>query len=481
VTLRPKLALVAIGIATASCLIVALVARRTTSHELTVQLAEGSTNQADTTAAGVMSWLGAHPDLGGVEPALAAAAAAADRELLLLDAAGRCLASAPATLCQDQIAITADHRLTIRGAGPSPTQRELVGTPQFRFRRGTDAARELTLFVLPSAHAEVEPRRLVGILTNGLWLGGLVASAFAVGLSILVAQALVRPVGALTAVARRMEAGDRTARVAPVGRDEIGRLGVAFNAMADSLARQDQVRQELFHDVAHELRTPLASLRCQLEALQDGLAVPDAPHLDALHAEVVRLGGLVDDLRDLTLADAGRLDLRPETHDLMADVADAVRLATPSAASRGVRLLVHGPTSVALTADPKRVAQILANLLSNAVRHAAQGGCVEVAVADQSETVTIGVEDDGPGIAPEHLTRIFERFFRADAARAREQGGVGLGLAIVKRLAELHGGSVLAENVPGRGARVTVSLPRTWTGVGPAPDAPRPEVGARRG
>ena len=456
-TLRPKLALAAIGIAALSGLIVALVARRATSRELYVQLEHGDRDQTATAAQQATDWLARDSSLAGLSRALDEAARRADRQLVLLDAQNRCVGSAPAELCHEHITVSDGNRLTIEGDPPTGDHRELIGAPP---PPQTGGGRPLTLFVLPRPLTETEPGRLLGLMTRGLWLGGAVAAIFAVAISVLIARALVQPVAALTMVARRMEGGDLSARVGHVGRDEIGMLGAAFNVMAASLARQEGLRQDLFHDVAHELRTPLASLRCQIEALEDGLAPADREHLAAIHTELLRLTDLVDDLRDLGLADAGRLELDRVWRDLMVDVRAAVRAAAPAATARGIGIDLTGPESAPADVDPKRLAQILGNLLSNAVRHAAAR--VHVAVATEANEATITVEDDGPGISPDQLGRVFERFFRVDAARSREHGGVGLGLAITKRLTELHGGQVCVDSVPGR-TRFTVRLPAAST------------------
>jgi two-component system sensor histidine kinase BaeS len=233
------------------------------------------------------------------------------------------------------------------------------------------------------------------------------------------------------------------------GRDEIARLATSFNAMADAVTRQEDVRRRMVGDIAHELRTPLTNLRCELEAVQDGLAAADGARIASLHEEVLHLQRLVEDLQDLAIADAGALTLHRERIDLGATIARIV----------GAQAELTCDAGIAVDADVTRLRQIVHNVLANALRHTPDGERVRVRVAHAGGDATVSVIDRGPGIAAKDIDRIFERFYRVDEARGRERGGAGLGLAIVRRLVELHGGRVWADSVEGEGATFTFTLP----------------------
>ncbi len=455
--LQPKLALFSTGIALIAVTVVAVVSRRTTLHEVNVQLAEADVDKTDTAVRIVRDWHVQHPSWQDAQGVIDQAASQSGCDLLLINYAGRCIASAPSTLCQADLTFGSGDLLTIRMRDTAQADvRELIGPPRVVFRDDRDATRLATLFILPPTNAE--PIRFLRVMSQSLWIAGLVAAAVSVVLSIVIARAIVRPVRALTRVVARMGTGDLSPRVEVKGADEIAELAAAFNAMAASMSLQERGRQDLFHDVAHELRTPLTNLQCQLEAILDGLDQPEPRTLQSMHEELMLLGRLVDDLRDVALAEAGQLRLFIEPCELMTEVGKAVRAVAAQAAARGVHLRVDGPEAAMAYVDVGRFGQILGNLLSNGIRHASAGGNIDIRVRQSQSETSVEVEDDGPGIADELRPRVWERFFRADGARSRATGGVGLGLAIVKHLTELHGGTAGVENVPGRGARFTVTF-----------------------
>jgi signal transduction histidine kinase len=291
-------------------------------------------------------------------------------------------------------------------------------------------------------------------------LGALIAGAVAVVITLLVSRRIVKPVELLTAAARQMEKGDLTTRVNVKSGDEIGQLAHAFNAMADGLAKQEQLRRNMVSDVAHELRTPLTNLRGYLEAAKDGLVQPDEALVDNLHEEAMLLSRLVNDLQELALAEAGQLHLECQPVSV-GDVAQAiVEVLSPHASTRDISLVVHVPDDLPMAqADPHRVRQVLRNLLNNALDFTPQGGQVTVTAQPDGQWLSIQVSDTGPGIAPEHLPYVFERFYRADPSRTRATGGAGLGLAIAKQLVEAHGGRMWVESTPGAGATFGFTLP----------------------
>ncbi|MCO8271853.1 HAMP domain-containing histidine kinase [Actinoplanes sp. TRM 88003] len=267
--------------------------------------------------------------------------------------------------------------------------------------------------------------------------------------TVLVGRRLVRPLRALTVAADEH-------RPVPVTRnDEIGRLARALNDSAERRDRAETQRRAMVSDVAHELRSPLTNIRSWLEAAQDDLAPTDGQLLTLLHEEAVQLQHIIDDLSDLAAADAGTLRVHPApvvVRDLLAQVAEAHRAAADNA---GVRLETATDGDPVLTADPVRLRQLLGNLVSNAIRYTPAGGTVTVHAHD----TTITVRDTGIGISPDHLPKIFDRFWRADTSRSRATGGSGLGLSIARQLADAHNATLTATSTPGAGTTFTLELP----------------------
>jgi signal transduction histidine kinase len=291
------------------------------------------------------------------------------------------------------------------------------------------------------------------------------AGIAAVLLTLALSRRILGPVEALTAAARTMERGDLSRRVEVTSKDEIGELARAFNRMADGLARQEQLRRNMVTDVAHELRTPLTNIRGYLEAMRDGVAKPEPALLSSLHDEALLLNRLIDDLQDLALAEAGQLHLSPRPIALGEIAEQAASALRPALDEKGLTVSIELPADLPeVAADPERIGQVLRNLLNNAIIHTPAGGRIVISATSDGgspppDSIVVTVHDSGAGIAPEHLANIFERFYRADRARARATGGAGLGLAIVKQLVEAHGGRVWAESRPCEGARFSFTLP----------------------
>lgn len=271
---------------------------------------------------------------------------------------------------------------------------------------------------------------------------------------------ITRPLARLRDAAEQVAAGKLDTRVRVKSKDEVGRVGVAFNHMAGELQRQEGLRKQMVADIAHELRTPLSVMQVNLEAMADELLPASPEELDGLHHEVIRLSRLVEDLRLLSMADAGKLQMRTDPVDANALVESAVRRMTPKAEARGVRLgasLSSRPASI--VGDEDKLQQVLANLVSNALRYTPSGKRVEVSARANRRHVTLQVSDEGPGIDPGDLPDLFERFYKGDRSRNRSAGGSGLGLSIVKKLVELHGGQVEAALPEPGGLQVTIRLP----------------------
>lgn len=279
-------------------------------------------------------------------------------------------------------------------------------------------------------------------------------------LSLLLGYRLLQPVRALTRAANRMAGGDLTQRVQVHGHDELAQLGETFNHMAASLQQAGETRRAMTADIAHELRTPLAVQRANLEALQDGVYPLSKENLAPILEQNLLLTRLVDDLRTLALADAGQLDLDLQPTDLPRLAQGVVEQFAPQADMSQVVINLDAPQSCPpILADPARLRQILVNLLSNALRYTPAGGRIEVEIHCGREMLQLVVHDSGPGIQPEALPLVFERFYRGDRARNRSEGGSGLGLAIARQLAEAQGGALAAANHPQGGAIFTLTLP----------------------
>jgi signal transduction histidine kinase len=299
---------------------------------------------------------------------------------------------------------------------------------------------------------------LIGRLSRGTWLvAGLTALA-AVLAGGMVVSGLLRPVRELTEASRGLARGDLSRRVPVRSQDEVGELSTAFNQMAENLQRAEKLRRDMTADIAHELRNPLAVLQANVEALADGVYPPNAENFAPVLDQARLLSRLVEDLRTLALADAGQLPLDRLPTDLLPLARRVVDGYGQQADQAGVTLRMEGGPVVALV-DPLRIEQVVGNLLSNAVRHTGRGRQVIVRVARQGDRAIIAVADEGEGISPDALPRVFDRFYRADPSRTRAEGGTGLGLAIARRLVELQAGEIAVANRPPGGAEFTISFP----------------------
>ena len=321
-------------------------------------------------------------------------------------------------------------------------------------------AGHVVALMVPDAHFQAERVRLNRAISRRLWTTLPLAALVSAVLLVVLSSSILAPVEALTRAVRRFGAGDRTARAEVRSRDELGELAAAFNSMAASLEHSESLRRQLVTDVAHELRTPLTNLRCQIEGTQDGLLAADAATLASLHEETLLLARLTDDLHVLTLAEAGQLPLTRQRIALGDAVESAVMAMRARASEAGVALESALMPVAVVDADPERLGQTLRNLLANALQNTPSGGRIGVVVALAEHGVVVSVRDTGRGIEAAELPFVFERFWRADASRARATGGAGLGLAIARQLVEMHGGRVSVESTPGQGADLQVWLPR---------------------
>jgi signal transduction histidine kinase len=288
-------------------------------------------------------------------------------------------------------------------------------------------------------------------------VGGLLLFFIAITLSGRGVWRATAPIGDLMDAAGKIETGDYSTRVRERGPREVRAFVRAFNAMSEKLQANDEQRRRLLADVTHELRTPLTVVQGNLEALLDGVYPADAAHLTPILDETRVLSRLIDDLRTLSLAESGALQLHREPTDIGILLEEAASAFRTSAERAGVTLRVTVADELPLlTVDPVRLREVLTNLIANALRHTPRGGDIHLRGEQTGPTVTLTVSDTGSGIPPEMLPHIFDRFYKSD-----QSNGSGLGLAIARSLVAAHGGEIAAESegVAGKGTVVRVRLP----------------------
>ena len=298
-----------------------------------------------------------------------------------------------------------------------------------------------------------------------VWVRLSISMVIALALVQVLTRGMTSPLREMAAAARHMAEGHWRGRVTDTSADEVGELARAFNAMADELAVVDRMRKDLIANVSHELRTPISALQARLENLVDGVEAPDPALLRSMLDQTERLGRLVAQLLDLSRLESGAVPLRRELLEvapLLEAVADEARLQAPG---RRIETSVE-PPDLAVLADPDRVHQVLANLTDNALRHGPTDRPVRLAAGTADRHVVLTVTDEGPGISDAEVERVFERFYRLDQARVRNESGTGLGLSIARHVAGSHGGEVSLDSVEGQGTTCTLRLP-----AGPAPVA----------
>lgn len=294
-------------------------------------------------------------------------------------------------------------------------------------------------------------------VTTVVIAAAVVAVLASIGLAVVLARMLAKPLAEIGGAARRIADGDYAARVPRDGPEEVASLADSFNQMASSLEQQEAMRRDFIANAAHELRTPLTNLQGYLEALRDGVIVADRSTYESLHEEAERLVRLSRSLDALAEGDAGTSLPQVVDLDLAGAIGSALELATPAIERAGLRVVAEIPAKLPARGDPDRLAQVLANLLSNAVRYTPTGGVVTVRAERRPGDVLISVLNTGDGIPTADLDRVFERFYRVEKSRDRARGGAGIGLAIVKQLVEQGGGRVGAESNDG--------LTRFWFSV----------------
>lgn len=311
---------------------------------------------------------------------------------------------------------------------------------------------------------EGNPREVQFIeqINRTLLYGALVGAVIALLLGIFLSSTLTRPIRELTRATHAVSEGDLSQQVPIRSDDELGELARAFNTMSAELSRSVRARRQMTADIAHELRTPLSLILGHAEAVHDGVLPPTPETFEIIREEAARLEHLVNDLRILSLADAGELTFTPQTigpQRLLQEVAALYQYQTERK-NISLDLEIASPLPT-IEVDPGRMTQVLTNILDNALRHTPEGGRVILSARELTDRVELAVQDSGPGLKTEDLDRIFERFYRVDLSRQREDGGSGLGLAIAKSIVQAHGGQVSAASEAGKGLKVFITLPKT--------------------
>jgi signal transduction histidine kinase len=313
----------------------------------------------------------------------------------------------------------------------------------------------------------------LGFLQSVWWqflLAGIVAGLISLLIARCVARGMTQPLRDMAAAVRRMEVGDYTARVETRSRDEVGQLATAFNRMNGELELLERSRRDLVANVSHELKTPITAIRAHLENLADGIEQPDRETMQVMLNQTERLGRLVDQLLDLSKLESGEVPLQLEPMALATATEQVISEFSVGRAMADISLTADVPDNLWVEADQERIHQVLFNLVDNAVRFTPPGGAVTIRAWRDEDRVQIEVHDTGVGVAPEHLPRLFERFYRADPARSRDDGGgTGIGLAIARSIVEGHGGRITAASQPGNGSTFTFDLPAAPAAV-PATD-----------
>ena len=348
-------------------------------------------------------------------------------------------------------------------AGPGFHAGEQV--PQTELERGlsieVDGEKVGTL-VMGRIPFERNPREEEFIQRTNLMLlySALGASIVALLLGIFLSRTLTRPIRELTEATRAVAEGNLGLQVPLRSKDELGRLAESFNTMSSDLARSTEARKQMTADIAHELRTPLSLIIGHAEAVHDGVLPPSKENFEIIREEALRLEHLVDDLRTLSLADAGELSINPQPVSPQKLLNDLQATYQHIASQKKVKIQLDAASDIPmLNIDPGRMTQVLTNILDNALQHTPEGGQINLSARSVQNGVELSIQDSGPGIEGEDVNRIFERFYRTDSARHRDNGGSGLGLAIARSIVDMHKGNIWAESKPGQGLKIVIRFP----------------------
>ena len=492
-------------VAVVSVLVVAFLADRYTAQEFGNYLESGAIGHQQS----VVDYLaGRYTSTGGwrgLPPVLASLSGWLGQRLIVADASGKVVgdsagqlavgANLPKPAPSDAFPIVAGGKTvgTLYLTSDTPARWGMMGGMMGGFGPSGAPATMADMMRYMTQQAGTPERGFLDAVNRALWASAGIAAVLALLLGLVISRQITAPLQRITAAARRVASGDFEQRVEVKSRDELETMAQAFNSMAASLARNEQQRKQLLGDIAHELKTPLAVVQGNLEAMIDGVVETTPERLASLRDETVLLTRLVTDLRDLSLAEAGHLPLHLERVVVGDLVKGAVAGVEAHARERQVGVETEVPESLpAVVADRDRVGQVLHNLLGNALRYTPAGGSVRLSAAlfgdfslvhDRSvssrptvnpqhsaltpqdsvlspqSSVLITVSDTGSGIPAEELPKVFDRFYRVDKSRTRSSGGTGLGLSVAKQLVEAQGGRIWAESEPGKGAAFHFTLP----------------------
>ncbi|MFB6215887.1 MAG: ATP-binding protein [Candidatus Aenigmatarchaeota archaeon] len=302
-------------------------------------------------------------------------------------------------------------------------------------------------------------KTFINSVNKSVLTGGIIAGIVGIVLALLFSRNILKPIRELTEATKKMQQGELDQRVDTSSGGEIGKLGESFNELARRLKEQKTLREEMVSDVAHELRNPLSNIQGYLEGLREGMIDPTKQVFETLHQQSLVLNRLVNDLRDVNRAKAGKLNLDKKLLVLEDIISREIKALEAKAEEKEVELsqALSGPNL--LEADPERISQVVRNLIDNAITHTPKGGEIEIKTRTSSGEVVTTVSDDGAGIPEKDLPHIFDRFYRVDKSRSRGTGGTGLGLTIAKEIIESHGGRITAKSSEGEGSTFKFTLP----------------------
>jgi signal transduction histidine kinase len=313
---------------------------------------------------------------------------------------------------------------------------------------------------------EGQPREIEFIerINRLLLYGALVGAVIALVLGVLLSRTLTRPIRELTDATHAVSQGDLSQQVPVRSNDELGELAQAFNKMSSELSRSVNARKQMTADIAHELRTPLSLILGHAEAVHDGVLPPSRENFEIIREEATRLEQLVNDLRILSLADAGELSINLQALEPQRLLQDVVSTYQYQAQRKNIKLQLDLASSLSnIEVDAGRMTQVLTNILDNALRHTPEGGSITLSAREANDQIELAIQDSGPGLKQEELDRIFDRFYRTDTSRQRDgaiPGGSGLGLAIAKSIVQAQGGYISAKSEEGKGLKIIILLPK---------------------
>ncbi|HEX2905612.1 MAG TPA: ATP-binding protein [Phototrophicaceae bacterium] len=316
------------------------------------------------------------------------------------------------------------------------------------------------LLAVPPPELGPRERNYLNAAYQALFFSGVVASSAALLIGVLLSRHFLRPLRELAKAITAMKHGDLNQRVEVRSQDELGQLAQTFNQMSAEIYRANQLRKQMTADIAHDLRTPLTVITGYLEGLRDGTLKPTSARFDIMYQETTLLKRLIDDLRTLSLADAGELKLECQPIQA-AELLEQVRQSfEPLAAEAGVTLRIQADANLPeIQVDRERLVQVLANLVTNALHYTPAGGSITLGAASSPDHLLLTVTDTGTGIAADKLPNVFERFYRVEESRSQNDGESGLGLAIAKSIVEAHHGTITAESQLGHGTTMKITFP----------------------